>query len=119
MWETNFFRHKQYLFGLLFSRNTKKAHTGQSILQTLLLCLKRNVSQTFKSSSCKKVFLKYVYHWSNLLRRMFFIPCDNWKALFFIQIYHYPEVWYNRHIAAFFEASVLKEVRILVLLSPQ
>ena len=49
---------------------------------------------------------------------MFFISCDNWKT-FFIQIYCYPEVWYNRPIAAFLEASVLKEVHILHPLSPQ
>ena len=47
-----------------------------------------------------------------------FIPCDNWKALFFIQIYRFPEVWHNRHAAAFFQTSVLKEVRILYPLSP-
>ena len=29
----------------------------------------------------------------------FFIPSDNWKTLFFIQIYRYPKVWYNRHVA--------------------
>ena len=28
----------------------------------MLLCLKRNFSQTFKSSSCKKVFPKCAYH---------------------------------------------------------
>ena len=50
---------------------------------------------------------------------MFFISCDNWKTFFFIQTYRYPEVWCNRHVAAFFETSVLKEVRILYLLSPQ
>ena len=44
--------------------------------------------------------------------------CDNWK-IFFTQIYHYPEVWRSRHIAVFFETSVLKEVRILHQLSPQ
>ena len=33
-------------------------------------------------------------------------------------MYHYPEVWRNRHVAAFFEASAMKEVRILYL-SPQ
>ena len=27
-------------------------------------------------------FLKCEYHWSNLLRRMFFTPSDNWKILF-------------------------------------
>ena len=50
---------------------------------------------------------------------MFFIPYDNWKTLFFIQIYHYPEVSYNRNVAAFFETIILKEVRILYPLSPQ
>ena len=50
---------------------------------------------------------------------MFFIPFDNWKTLFFIQIYQYSVVWYNRHVAAFFETGVLKEVRILFPLSPQ
>ena len=29
----------------------------------LFYCLKRSVSETFKSSSCKKVFTKCVYHW--------------------------------------------------------
>ena len=50
---------------------------------------------------------------------MFFIPYDNWKTLFFMQIYRKPVVWCNRHVVAFFEASVLKEVRILYPLSPQ
>ena len=40
------------------------------------------------------------------------ISCDDWKTLFFIQISRYPEVWYNRHVAAFFEKIVLKEVRV-------
>ena len=119
MWKTKFSFHKQYLFGLLFSRNAKKAYTDQSILQTFLLRLKRNVSQTCKSSSCEKFFLKCVYHWCNLLRRMFFIPYDNWTTLFFIQNYRFPEVWDNRHVAAFFETRVLKEVRILYPLSSQ
>ena len=75
----------------------------------MLLCLKRNVSQTFKSSGCKKVFPKCVCHWYNLLRWMLFILCDNWKALFFIQIYCYPEVWWNHHVAVFLELSVFKD----------
>ena len=52
--KTKFSSHKQYLFGPLFSINTKKNHADQSIVQTLLLCLRRNISQTYKSSSCKK-----------------------------------------------------------------
>ena len=62
---------------------------------------------------------KCVYHCYNLLRWMFFTPCDNWKTLFFIQIYRYPEVWYNPGFAAFFDTSVLKEVHVLYPLSPQ
>ena len=50
---------------------------------------------------------------------MFFIPCDNGKAFFFIQTYRYPEVWCNHHVAALFEASILKKVRILHTLFPQ
>ena len=43
-----------------------------------------------------------------------------WLTLISIYlIYRYPEVWYNRHVAAFFETYVLKEVRFLCLLSPQ
>ena len=40
-------------------------------------------------------------------------------TLFFVQVYRYPEVYYTRHVAASFEKSALKEVRILYLLSPQ
>ena len=79
IWKTKLNFHKQYLFGLLFSRNVKKTHVDQIILQAFLLCLKRNVSQIFKSSSCKKVFHKCVCYRNNLLWGMFFIPCDKWK----------------------------------------
>ena len=37
-----------------------------------------------------------------------------WKILFFIQIYCYPEVFLQPPFIAFFETSVLKEVRIYV-----
>ena len=48
--------YKQYLLDLLFPRNEKKTHTDQSILQTFLLCLKRNVSQTLKVAAAKTFF---------------------------------------------------------------
>ena len=43
---------------------------------------------------------------------MFFIPCDNWKTFFHKSL---PLFWdfFNRHIVAFFETSVLKENWIL------
>ena len=37
MKKTNFTSHKQYLFGLLFSRNAKETHADQSILQGFVL----------------------------------------------------------------------------------
>ena len=46
---------------------------------------------------------------------MFFIPCDDWKTLFFKQIYRYPQGSYNRHLTEFYVTSVLKETRILYL----
>ena len=107
--KTKFSSHEHYIFGLLCSRNAKKTHTDQSILLTFILCRKRNVSQTLKSSSCKKVFPKCVYHGHNLLRWIFFIPSDNWKTFFFIQTYDYPEVWFNRYVAALIETIFWKK----------
>ena len=83
-----------------------------------LFSLKRSASKAFQSSRCKRVLPKCVYHWYNLLRWMFFIPCDNSKQYFFTQIYCYSEAWCNCHAAAFFQASVLKEVHVLYPLSP-
>ena len=71
MWKAKFSSHKHYLFGILFSRNATKTHTDQSILPTFILCPKRIVSQTLKSSSCKKVFSNQsinqsIYFWKKL-----------------------------------------------------
>ena len=46
-----------------------------------------------------------------------FILCDNCKTLLFKKVYGYPEIFFNRHVVAFFEASVSKEVRILCVIS--
>ena len=56
IWKSKFSSSKQYLFGLLFSRNAKETHTDQSILQIFLLSLKKNISQTFKTAAPKKSF---------------------------------------------------------------
>ena len=69
-------------FGLLFSRNAKKTDATQSIKQTLWFGLNRSVPQTFKSSSCKKVFRKCACHWYKLFRWLFFFLCNNWKQCF-------------------------------------
>ena len=44
-----------------------------------LFSLQRSVSQTFKSSSCKNIFSRRVYHWYNLLQWIIFVPYDNCK----------------------------------------
>ena len=41
---------------------------------------------------------------------MVFIPCDNWKALLLTIAYRHSEIFFNRHVVAFFEAIVLTEV---------
>ena len=55
MWKTKFSSHKGYLFGLLFSRNRKKAHADQSILQTFLLW-KEMSHKPLKVAAAKKYF---------------------------------------------------------------
>ena len=49
------------------------------------------------------------------------IPYDNWKTLIFIQVCRYCKVCFNRHVLAFFQASVLKSFILSPLsqLSPQ
>ena len=61
-----------------------------------------------------KTLLSSVCYCYNFLQWIFFILCDNWKTLLFITVYRYSS---NRHVVAFFEASVLKEVRILCVIS--
>ena len=47
---------------------------------------------------------------------MFFILYDYSKTLFFSKVHRYPDALFSHRVFAFFEASDLKEVRIL---SPQ
>ena len=68
------------IFLICPSPEMQRRLTDEKLLQTFLLCQKRNVSQTFKSSSYKKVFLKCVYHWYNLLWRIIFVPYNNLKT---------------------------------------
>ena len=103
------------LFFTVF-RNVKKSketHPEQRSVQIYLLCLKVKVSQSFKSSSYKKLFLHCVWHLYNLLRWMFLISLDDWKAFLFVNVCCCLEVFLNQHVVAFFEKSILRDVRIL------
>ena len=44
---------------------------------------------------------------------MYFIPRDDWKALFFIKVFRYSEGFSNCSLAGLFQTGVLKEVHIL------
>ena len=108
--------HIQYLFGHLFSRNAKKTHADQMIVQVFLaLSEKKHPS---KEEVAKNFFPSVYVIGTACFDECFFIPYDNWKTLFFTQIYHYPKDFCKHCVAAFFEVSVLKEVRILCWLSP-
>ena len=41
----------------------------------------------------QKNFLQCVCYRCNLLRWMFFVPCDNWKTLFFLKVCRYSEIF--------------------------
>ena len=116
----SFFQIQRAVFGCLFSRNAKKAHIDQSTLQVFSLCLKRNHSQTFKGRLQKIFPPECACYRYNLLWWMFFIPCDNWKSLFFRKSLSLLSDSFSRHILVFFETSVLHlEVCLHFTLSPQ
>ena len=83
--------------------------------KNFLTLSEKTISQTFKSSSCKSLSQVCVPLY-NLLRWMFFIPCHNWKTLFFIQICCY--LWLMRSLKEVFWKkyfiSVLPTKRLLI-----
>ena len=88
-------------FVFLTLKMQKRLEQTKSIPLVFLLCLKRKDLQTFKTGSCKNLFLQCV-----------FLFCDNWKTLLFVKVYCYSLRLLKWQVAAFFEASVLKEARI-------
>ena len=77
--------------------SVKMTGANQSIPLIFLLCLKRNNTRTFKSGTCKNIFLRCVRYWYNLLRWILFILCVNWKGLFFVKVYRFLwRHWFER-----------------------
>ena len=81
------------MFGLFFSIKVKEGSYRPKYTSSFLICPNLNDSQTFKSSSCKNGFLQCVCYRCNLLRWMFFVPCDSWKTLFFLKVCRYCEIF--------------------------
>ena len=94
MQKNKFTSHKEYLFGLLFSENVKKIDDDQKSVQE---------ETTHKPSK--------VYY----LR---FIPCDNWKTLFFMKVIKFYRTFFNYYVLAFFEKVIWKKYAFYFL-SPQ
>ena len=113
--ETKFASHTQYLLRLLTSRNAKKTRTHQSIPRVFLLCLKRNDPETFKNGSCKNPFFQCVCYCYNLLRWIIFILSV--EDIAFHESLSLLFDFFKRHVASFFKANILKEVRILCVIS--
>ena len=61
----------------------------------------------------QKVFLQCVCHRCNLLRWIFFVPCDNWKKLFFLKVCRYCEIFLTAILSFSLKQVFLKEIRIL------
>ena len=70
IWRNKFSSHQQYLFGFFFTRNAKKAHADQSILQSFLLYLKKTCHKPLNIAVARISFPSVYYHWQNLLRLM-------------------------------------------------
>ena len=98
--KNKFASHRQYLFSLLTSRNTRKTQTNQSILQFFYSLLKETIHKTSKITAAKMfspVYLLLVGLWWNC-----FIPCDDWKTLFNILLLFWA--FFNRYVVTFFKA---------------
>ena len=72
MWEIKFTSHKHYLCGRLFSRNAKKTQTDQV--------------HTLKVFYSVQIFSSVYIIDITCFEECFFIPCDNWKTLFFMKV---------------------------------
>ena len=86
--------HKQHLFGLFFfSFKAKGDSYRPKYTSSVIICSNLNGLQTFKISSWKNIFLQCSCYRCNLIRWMFFVPRDSWKALFFLKVYRYCEIF--------------------------
>ena len=69
----NHFFLKQYLFGLLFSRNAKKTHADQNILHAFWSVWKETTCDPSKATTAKNLFSSVYVAWCMLLVQLFSI----------------------------------------------
>ena len=84
IWKTKFTSNKQFFSVLFFSRNAKKTDTDQSILQTFLLCLKKNSHEPLKVAAAK-----------NSLRSVFIIDSTRFDVTFLFHVITANSIFYT------------------------
>ena len=98
---------------MVFSIKVKEGSYRRKYTSSFLICSNLNDSQTFKSSSCKKWFSPVCMLQMQLASMNVFCSMRQLEDVIFSQSLSLLCDFFNRHIAVFFETSVLKEVRIL------
>ena len=91
----------------------KKDSNKLKLIDTLLF-LKRNDPQSFKGRCCENAFLQREYYWWDLLELFLFHVITGWC---YFSSWLLLWDWFYCHIVAFLEASFLKEIRILCVIS--
>ena len=89
--KNRFTSHKKYLFGIIFSENPKKSHTNQIYYKFFYSAWREATHKPSKVATAKK-FSLLCLSLLQLTSINVFIPCDNWKTLFFIKVYRYRQV---------------------------
>ena len=101
------------------SREMQRRLRQTKVYYELFYWVSKEVSQKLLKVAAAKKFFPSLF----IIDRTSFDECFLFYVItassIFTQIYRYPEAYCNRHVAAFFETNVLKEVRILCPLSPQ
>ena len=106
----------QYLCRLFTSRNAKMTRTGNYILRIFLLCEKRNDLQTFTKPAAKPFSSVYVVG-TTCFDECFLFYVITGRHYFSLKINFSLRDFFKGYVTAFFEGSVLKEVRILCVIS--
>ena len=88
-----------------------EVYSNRTQVTEVLLYLQINNLQTFKSIATAKNLLSSARVIGTTCFDSFFVPCDNWKALLFINVY--SEFLSNHGVLAFFETSDLIKILIL------
>ena len=88
----------------------KEDSTDQGMQQFFYSLRNERIHKPSKVAAVANFFLQRVCHLFNLLQWIFFVLCDNWKALFLKKVYNCSKGFLSRHIFEFFETSVLKEI---------